>query len=99
MTTVKTTINIDEEIWSRFKNIVSSRRGSLRNLSGAVEEALRSFDTEELIRAFAEIMEIETGRYPSLGEVEESRPTPETSAGEAVRAMRDRRDARIPGHE
>lgn len=99
MTTVKTTINIDEETWNRFKRAVSSRQGSLRNLSGAVEEAIKAFDTEELMNAFMGAMGIETGRYPSLNEVEEGRPRSVTSAGETVRVMRDERDARLSGHK
>ena len=88
MTTVKTTINIDEETWNRFKSAVSSRQGSARNLNGAVEEAIRSFDTEGLLSAFMEAMGIEAGGHPSLREVERSRPRLETSAGETVRRMR-----------
>lgn len=98
-TTVKTTINIDEETWNRFKRAVSSSQGSLRNLSGAVKEAIRALDAEYLIRTFAEKTGIEAGRYPSLREVEESRPRPGTSTGETIRRMRDEGDARISGHE
>ena len=97
MTTVKTTINIDEETWNRFKSTVSSRQGSARNLSGAVEEAIRSFDTEGLLSAFMEAMGIEAGGHPSLREVERSRPRLETSAGETVRRMRGDRGTCIPG--
>jgi hypothetical protein len=98
MTTTKTTINIDEETWNRFKKTVFSRQGSFRNLSGAVEEAIKTFDTEELIRAFMEEVGIGSGGFPSLREVEEGRPRLETSAGEIVRAMRDERNERISGH-
>jgi hypothetical protein len=99
MTVTKTTINIDEETWNRFKRTVSTRQGNLRKLSGTVEEAIRAFDTEELVRAFMEATGIEPGGFPSLREVEEGRPRLDTSAGEAVRAMRDERDARVSGHE
>jgi len=99
VTTTKTTINIDEETWNRFKKAVSSRQGSLRNLSGAVEEAIRTFDTEELVKALMEATGIEPGGFPSLREVEDGRPRLATSAGETVRAMRDERDARVSGHE
>ena len=99
MTTIKTTININEETWKRFKKAVSFRQGSLRNLSGAVEEAIKAFDMEELMNAFMEAMGIEAGRYPSLNEVEEGRPRPGTSAGETIRAMRDNRHERVSGHE
>ena len=99
MTTVKTTINIDEETWNRFKKTVSSRYGSIRNLSGTVEEAIKCFNTEELLRRFMEMAGIDMGTYPSLKDVEERRPKPGTSAGEAVRAMREERVASISGHE
>lgn len=97
MPTVKTTINIDEETWDRFKKTVSSSGGSLRNLSGAVEEAIRSFNTGEILRDFMEAREID-GEFPSLKEVEGSRPMADTSAGEAVRAIRDERAERLPGY-
>jgi len=99
MTTVKTTINIDEETWDRFKKTVSSRYGGIRNLSGAVEEAIKCFNTEELLSRFMEMTGIGMGAYPSLKDVKEERPQPGTSAGEAVRAMRDERVARLSGHE
>ena len=99
MTTVKTTINIDEETWNRFKKTVSSSHGSIRNLSGAVEEAIKCFNTNELLNNFIEAAGIEAGPYPSLKEVKERRPKPGTSAGETIRTMRDDRDARISGHE
>jgi hypothetical protein len=98
MTTVKTTINIDEETWNRFKKVVSSNQGSLRNLSNAVEEAIRCFNTDELLARFMEMMNIDLGGYPSLSEVEGGRPKLETSAGETVRAMRDERDIRVSGY-
>jgi len=97
MPTVKTTINIDEETWDRFKKTVASSGGSLRNLSGAVEEAIRSFNTGEILGDFMEVMEI-VGGFPSLKEVEGSRPMADTSAGEAVRAIRDERAERLPGY-
>lgn len=99
MTTVKTTINIDEETWNRFKKTVSSRYGGIRNLSGAVEEAIKCFNTEELLSQFMETAGIDMGAYPSLRDVEERRPKPGTSAGEVVRAMRDERVARISGYK
>lgn len=97
MPTVKTTINVDEETWDNFKRSVSSGGGSLRSLSEAVEEAIRCFDTGGLLGGFMAAMGMEGG-FPSLREVEGGRPRPGTSAGEAVRAMRDERAGRIPGH-
>jgi len=99
MKSVKTTVNIDEETWKQFKKTVSSRYGSIRNLSGAVEEAIKCFNTEELLSIFIEKAGIDAGMFPSLKEVKERRPKRGTSAGEIVRAMRDERVARISGHE
>ena len=97
--TVKTTINIDEETWRRFKDAVSFRYGSIRNLSSAVEEAIKCFNTDSILSQFAEEMGVQTGTYPSLREVEENRPRLATSAGREVREMRDERDARLSGHK
>lgn len=97
--TVKTTINIDEETWRRFKDTVSSHQGSLRNLSNAVEEAIKCFNTNSILEQFAEEMGIKTGAYPSLREVEENRPRLGTSAAKEVREMRDGRNAHLPRHK
>ena len=53
MTTVKTTIVVDEETWTEFKKVVSSRYGGLRKLSFAVEEAIKCFNAPELLRSFS----------------------------------------------
>lgn len=95
MKTVKTTINIDEETWNEFKKTVSSRYGSIRKLSSAVEEAIQSFNTAELLNRFSGLMGIDTSTYPSVREIKEKRPRLEVSAGETVRAMRDEREARL----
>jgi len=65
MASVKTTINIDEETWKRFKKTVSSRYGGIRNLSGAVEEAIKCFNTEGLLSRFMEMAGIGMGAYDS----------------------------------
>jgi hypothetical protein len=97
MPKVKITINVDEETWDNFKRAFSSSRGSLRSLSEAVEEAIRSFDTVGILACFMAAMGMEGG-LPSLRDVKGGRPRPGTSAGEAVRAMRDERAGRILGH-
>ena len=99
MATVKTTINVDEETWNRFKRSVTSRYGSIRSLSDAVEEAIKCFNIEELLETFVKQAGIEVEPYPSLREVEERRRKLATSAGEEVRAMRDERVASISGHQ
>jgi len=99
MDTIKTTINIDEEAWNEFKKTVSSRYGSIRKLSYAVEEAIRCFNTAGLLNRFSEMRGINAGVYPSIREVEERRPRLEVSAGEVVRAMRDEREEGVPRHQ
>jgi len=94
---IKTTIVIDEETWNEFKKSVSSRYGSPRMTSLAVEEAIRCFNAVEMLRDFSNAMGLETGVYPSVREVEGRRPKLVTSAGEEVRGMRDGRQARLSG--
>ena len=95
MGVVKTTLVIDEETWNEFKRSVSSRYGSLKKVSFAVEEALRSFNTIELLEDFSKSKGFVINTYPSLREVEERRPKLKTSAGEEVRRLRDERQARL----
>ena len=99
MNKIKTTINIDEETWNEFKKMVSSRYGSIRKLSYAVEEAIQGFNTADLLNRFTKRMGIEVRVYPSLKEIKERRPKLETSAGKAVRAMRNEREASISRHQ
>ena len=95
---VKTTVNIDEETLREFRKLVASRYGSTRKLSAAIEEAIRSFNTSETLKSFAKARGIDTTVLPSVREVEKRRPTPETSAAETVRAMRDERATHLPRH-
>lgn len=97
MPSVKTTINIDEDTWNRFKRIVALSGGGLRNLSGAVEEAIRSYNTSEILGDFIKARELD-GEFPSLREVEESRPKADISAGKAMREFREERTEHLPGH-
>jgi len=97
MTTVKTTIVVDEETWTEFRKVVSSRYGGLRKLSFAVEEAIKCFNAPELMRSFSSIVGLDTSVYPSSNEVKSRRPKLNTSSAEAVRKMRNEREARISG--
>jgi len=97
MATVKTTIVVDEETWTEFKKVVSSRYGGLRKLSFAVEEAIRCFNAPDLMRSFSSSVGLDTSTYPSSNEVKSRRPKLNTSSAEAVRKMRDEREARISG--
>ncbi|HEX9915913.1 MAG TPA: hypothetical protein VGB32_13440 [Candidatus Bathyarchaeia archaeon] len=96
-TTVKTTINIDEEVWEEFKRTVDRNYGGSRNLSKVVEEAIRNYNTLELLREAAKALNIEPGAYPSSTEVETNRPSAEGTS-RLVREMRDDREARLHGH-
>lgn len=95
MGSIKISINIDEEMWNEFKRTVSSHYGNVRGLSTTVEEAIKCFNTAELLNRFTELKGIDVSTYPSLREIEEKRPQLKVSAGEAVRKMRDEREARI----
>ncbi|MCK4438530.1 hypothetical protein KAV47_05610 [Candidatus Bathyarchaeota archaeon] len=95
MTTVKTTINIDEDVWEEFKRTVARRYGGTRNLSQVVEEALMNYNTLELLRASARELGVDLGRYPSSNEVEMNRPMVPGSSAEFVREMRDERADRV----
>ncbi len=87
-TTVKTTVNIDEEVWEEFKRAVNRRYGGTRNLSKAVEEAISSYNTVELLREAAKALDVEPGEYPSSSEVEKNRPTAAGTSG-LVRLLRE----------
>jgi len=97
MGVVKTTIVIDEETWNEFKRSVSSMYGSPRMTSQAVEEAIKCFNSVELLKRFSNAIGLFASGYPSVREVQERRPKLETSAGEEVRRMRDERHARLSG--
>jgi len=99
MDAVKTTINVDDEILREFKKMTSTRYGSVRKLSAAIEEAMRSYNPTGILSTYAEKEGISLAAYPSSREVEERRPRVEVSAGEEVRGMRDAREAGISRHE
>ena len=99
MDTVKTTINVDDETLREFKRMVTSKYGSARRLSIAVEEAMRTYNSMEILSAYAEKEGIALATYPSSREVEERRPLVKASAGETVREMRDAREISVSRHE
>jgi len=99
MNKLKTTIVVDEKVWNEFKKTISSKYGSQRNLSLAVEEAIKCFNVVELLKSFSSAMGLDTNIYPSIRDVESRRPKLKTSAGKVIREMRDEREARIPGFQ
>jgi hypothetical protein len=97
MGVVKTTIVVDEETWNAFRKFVSSRYGSSRMLSFAVEEALKSSNVVDMLVRFCEAIRLKADEYPSVRDVERRRPKLDTSAGTGIRGMRDERQTRILG--
>lgn len=97
MTTTKTTIQVDEEVWSRFKTFVSLSFGSDRALSNAVQEAMRAFDTLGMLNGLLAKLGLGLAPYPSGSEVKARRPIVKTSAGKIVREIRDGRLKRVSG--
>lgn len=96
---VKTTIVVDEKVWNQFKKTISSRYGSHRNLSPAVEEAIKCFNAVQLLNSFSSAMGFDTKIYPSIRDVESRRPKLKTSTGKIIREMRDEREAHIHGFQ
>lgn len=92
---IKTTIVIDEETLNEFRRFVSSKYGSSRMTSAAVEEALKSFNAIEYLKSFSDAMKLEITAYPSAKEVKERRPKLRTSSAKEVREMRDERQNRL----
>ena len=99
MDAVKTTINVDDETLREFKRITTSRYGSTRKLSAAIEEAMRSYNSTMILSEYAEKEGITLTSYPSSREVEEKWPKVEASAGTEVREMRDARETSISRHK
>jgi hypothetical protein len=92
---IKTTIVIDEETLNEFKRFVSSKYGSSRMTSTAVEEALKSFNAIEYLKSFSNAMKLDIIAYPSAKEVRDGRPKLRTSSAKEVRELRDGRQNRL----
>ena len=99
MDSVKTTINVDDETLREFKKMVTSKYGSARRLSAAVEEAMRTYNSTEILSAYAVKEGIAPASYPSSREVKERRPHVKASAGKTLREMRDAREVSLSRHE
>lgn len=99
MDAVKTTINVDDETLREFKKMTTSRYGTSRKLSAAIEEAMRSYNSSMILSEYAEKEGITLTSYPSSREVEERRPKLEASVGEEVRAMRNDRETSVSRHQ
>jgi len=92
---VKTTINLDEERLTRIKRTAQNLYGDSRSLSELMGDAAESFDAESILEAFMEKMGWEKTDYPSLREIEESRPASTIDSTDIIREMRENRADRV----
>ena len=88
---MKTTVNIDEETLKEFKNMVTSRFGSSRKLSQAIEDSMKNYNTVSTLLEYSKREKILIGSIPSSKEIMDRRPVVDGSAGDELRAMRDER--------
>ncbi|HUV54937.1 MAG TPA: hypothetical protein VMW03_07000 [Candidatus Krumholzibacteriaceae bacterium] len=95
MTTVKTTIDIDEEVWEGFKRTVARRYGGTLSAGQVIEEIIRGYVVAEFLRESSGILGVDVDEYPSSSEVERNRPSVQGSSADAVRNMRDERADRF----
>ena len=95
MATVKTTLVLDEKIWSEFRRFVEEAYGTTRKMSAGVDEALRSFAPATVLEAFASNAGIVLDSYPSSQEIVSHRPKVRASTARTIRRMRDERRKRV----
>jgi hypothetical protein len=92
----KTTIQVDSRLLEQFKALAAAKHGGSRALSSELEEAIRAFSPQEIIRSVADRLGLKMDRYPSLEEVARRRPSVKASAGKIVREMRNHRANSLP---
>jgi hypothetical protein len=95
LATIKTTLVLDEKIWSEFRRFVEEAYGTTRKMSAGVEEALRSFTPAAVLEAFASNAGIVLDSYPSSQEIVSHRPKVRASTARTIRRMRDERKKRV----
>ena len=89
----RTTINVDEEILREVKKTVASRSRGNRNLSQAIEEAMRNYNTTSALISYVKAEGIPIDTLPSFSEVVDRRQSVDWSDGAEVREMRGERAA------
>jgi hypothetical protein len=95
LATVKTTLVLDEKVWSEFRRFVEAAYGTRRKMSAGVEEALSSFTPVAVLEAFASSAGIVLDSYPSSQEIVSHRPKVRVSTARTIRRMRDERKKRV----
>jgi len=89
LATVKTTLVLDEKIWSEFRRFVEAAYGTTRKMSAGVEEALGSFTPVAVLEAFC------VKRWNCLGLVSFiSRDRKSKAEGQGIDGENDQTDER-----
>jgi len=96
---VKTTIIVDEELWSRIRQSIVPRSANSKNLSKTVEEALRTFDAEGMLLKLAERLGIDVEGHPSSSEIQRGRPRLSEPVTDTLRETRGSREKSLSGLE
>ncbi len=85
MSIKKVAVYVDDEAWSRFKEVVLRKYGTTRMLSKEVQRLIDSYlanDIEKFLRKFS-------SGFISSEDVKKNRPELRISAGKVIREMRD----------
>jgi len=93
---VKTTVQVDSRLLEQFRALAAAKHGGTRALSSELEEAIRAFSPQEVIRSLAANLNLKVNRYPSLEDVARDRPSVNVSAAETLRELRDHRAQSVP---
>ena len=90
----KVSLYIDEKLWTKFKEAVLRKHGTLRKLSSEVENLLRAFFIDEEIRRAFEKMGVDMRVSVFSEEIKRSRPKLRgPPSEELIREMRGKRIA------
>lgn len=91
---------LDDAAWSRFREQVFAKYGTLRRLSDEVESLICSEDVEESVTVGAKKLGISVNRVLTPAEIKRIRPKLRGRMAESlVRKMRDQRHGGpVPGH-
>ena len=91
----KISLYISDDAWSRFRQKVFTRYGTLRKLSDEVEGLISSEDMEKVIESCARNLRISIDRDITSAEVKRNRPKSRGASSETIlRNMRDHRHGR-----
>ena len=86
MSIKKVAVYVDDEAWSRFKEVVLRKYGTTRMLSKEVQRLIDSYLANDTIEKF--LRKFSSG-FISSEDVKKNRPELRISAGKVIREMRD----------